>query len=43
MNQSEAHQLWATLGSEGKAPTELTQASQVLPSSTLYPQVRLDK
>ena len=32
MNQSEAHQLWAMLGEEGKAPTELTQASQVLPS-----------
>ena len=32
MNQSEAHQLWAMLGSEGKAPTELTQASHVLPS-----------
>ncbi len=32
MNQSEAHQLWAKLGEEGKAPTELTQASHVLPS-----------
>ena len=32
MNQSEAIQLWAMLGAEGKAPTELTQASQVLPS-----------
>ena len=32
MNQSEAHQLWAMLGAEGKAPTELTQASHVLPS-----------
>ena len=32
MNQSEAYQLWAMLGAEGKAPTELTQASHVLPS-----------
>ncbi|MCY4559416.1 MAG: DUF2791 family P-loop domain-containing protein [Chloroflexi bacterium] len=32
MNHSEALQLWAMLGSEGKAPTELTQASYVLPS-----------
>ena len=32
MNQSEAHQLWAMLGAEGKAPTELTHASHVLPS-----------
>lgn len=32
MNQSEAIQLWAMLGAEGKAPTELTQASHVLPS-----------
>ena len=32
MNQGEAHQLWAMLGAEGKAPTELTQASHVLPS-----------
>ena len=32
MNQSEALQLWAMLGAEGKAPTELTQASHVLPS-----------
>lgn len=32
MNQNEAFELWAMLGAEGKAPTELTQASQVLPS-----------
>ena len=32
MNQNEALQLWAMLGAEGKAPTELTQASHVLPS-----------
>ena len=32
MKQSEAYQLWAMLGAEGKAPTELTQASLVLPS-----------
>ena len=32
MNQSEAIQLWAMLGAEGKAPTELTHASHVLPS-----------
>ena len=32
MNQSEAIQLWAVLAAEGKAPTELTHASHVLPS-----------
>lgn len=32
MNPSEALDLWAVLGTEGKAPTELTHASQVLPS-----------
>ena len=32
MNQNEAIQLWAMLGAEGKAPTELTHASHVLPS-----------
>ena len=32
MNHSEALHVWAMLGSEGKAPTELTQASYVLPS-----------
>ena len=32
MNRSEAFQLWALLGAEGKAPMELTQASHVLPS-----------
>ena len=32
MNKSEAYQLWAILGAEGKSPTELTQASHVLPS-----------
>lgn len=35
MNQNEAIQLWATLGAEGKAPTELSRASQVLPSYTV--------
>jgi len=32
MNEADAQQIWATLGEEGKAPTELTRASQVLPS-----------
>ena len=32
MTENEALQLWATLGEEGKAPTELTRASHVLPS-----------
>ena len=32
MNQSEALQLWAMLGAEGKAPTELVHAAHVLPS-----------
>lgn len=35
MNENEAIQLWATLGAEGKSPTELTHASQVLPSYTV--------
>lgn len=34
MNESQAYQLWAKLGAEGKAPTELTDASLVLPSYT---------
>jgi P-loop Domain of unknown function (DUF2791) len=32
MTENEANQLWATLGEEGKAPTELSRASRVLPS-----------
>lgn len=32
MTKNEAAQLWATLGEEGKAPTELTRALHVLPS-----------
>ena len=32
MNENEAGQLWATLGAEAKSPTELSRASQVLPS-----------
>ncbi len=35
MNENEATQLWATLGAEGKSPTELSRASQVLPSYTV--------
>ena len=35
MNDSEAVQLWARLGSEGKAPTELSVAAHVLPSYTV--------
>lgn len=31
MNQSEAKQHWAMLGTEGKAPTDLAHASRVLP------------
>ncbi len=32
LDRSEARQLWATLGAEGKAPTELTRAAHLLPS-----------
>ena len=32
LNKSEAHQLWAALGAEGKAPTELTRATHLLPA-----------
>lgn len=35
MNQGDAKELWATLGAEGKAPTEITYASQVLPNYTV--------
>lgn len=35
MNQTDAMELWATLGAEGKAPTEITYASQVLPNYTV--------
>ena len=35
MNQGDAMELWATLGEEGKAPTEITYASQVLPNYTV--------
>ena len=35
MNDSEAVQLWGRLGSEGKAPTELSVAAHVLPSYTV--------
>ena len=35
MNQGDAMELWATLGAEGKAPTEITYASQVLPNYTV--------
>lgn len=35
MNQGDAMKLWATLGAEGKAPTEITYASQVLPNYTV--------
>lgn len=34
MNENQAYQLWAKLGAEGKAPTELTSASLVLSSYT---------
>ena len=34
MNESQAYQLWEKLGAEGKAPTELTNASLVLSSYT---------
>ena len=32
LSQSDAHQLWAALGAEGKAPTELARATQLLPA-----------
>ena len=35
MNQNDAMQLWATLGEEGKAPTEITRASYTLSSYTV--------
>lgn len=35
MNQGDAMNLWATLGEEGKAPTEIAYASQVLPNYTV--------
>ena len=35
MNDSEAVQLWGRLGSEGKAPSELSVAAHVLPSYTV--------
>ena len=35
MDENDAIQLWASLGEEGKAPTELTHASHILPSYTV--------
>ena len=43
MNENEAIQLWATLGAEGKSPTELTRASQVLPSYTVGIDLWIDR
>ena len=35
VNEREARQIWAQLGEEGKAPTELARAAQVLPDYTV--------
>ena len=43
MNQREAIQLWAMLGAEGKAPTELTRASHVLPSYSVGVEPWIDR
>ena len=32
LSQTEAQQLWATLGAEGKSPAELTRATYLLPA-----------
>ena len=43
MNQNQAIQLWAKLSEEGKAPTELMEASRVLPSYTAGIEPWLDR
>ena len=43
MNEREARQIWAQLGEEGKAPTELARAARVLPDYTAGIQPWLDR
>ncbi len=43
MNEREARQIWAQLGEEGKAPTELGRAARVLPDYTAGIQPWLDR
>ena len=43
MNEREARQIWAQLGEEGKAPTELARAARVLPGYTAGIQTWLDR
>lgn len=43
MNQNDAIQLWAELGAQGKAPTELTRASHTLPSYTVGVEPWIDR
>jgi len=43
MTEREAQQIWAQLGEEGKAPTELARAAQVLPDYTVGIQPWIDR
>ncbi len=43
MNEREAGQVWALLGEEGKAPTELARAARVLPDYTVGIQPWIDR
>ena len=43
VNEREARQIWAQLGEEGKAPTELARAAQVLPDYTVGIQPWIDR
>lgn len=43
MNENEARQIWAQLGEEGKAPTELARAARVLPNYTVGIQPWIDR
>ena len=43
MNEREARQVWAQLGEEGKAPTELARAAHVLPDYTVGIQPWIDR
>lgn len=43
MNEGEARQIWALLGAQGKAPTEITRAARVLPDYTAGIQPWIDR
>ena len=43
VNEHEARQIWALLGEEGKAPTELARAARVLPDYTVGIQPWIDR